>query len=267
MRPEEIIPSLKLKLWKPEIWKREKTKQITAEEIIRRKRSRRKLQKTWEEYKGAVIWSVVLLAVTTSLALLFPETEVLQPEESKKMEDFLKQPEAPRIFSPFNITYEDWDGGIKGGFTSYQIPEDYEKRGGALSETMQIYTYCTCRHYEVDYATVLAMFEMESGYRQDADNDGAVGYMQIIPTHHWDRMERLKVTDIRDPYQNIKVGVDYLAELLEKYDGDYERALTAYRWGATGAQEEYFSQGQTCSKYSQAVLETAGRIRAKIEMR
>jgi len=84
---------------------------------------------------------------------------------------------------------------------------------------------------------------------------------QIIPAYHAERMEKLHITDITNPYQNIKTGVDYMAELLERYNGSYEKALTAYRWGPTGAQQEYFSVGKTGCEYSESVIAAAGRVR------
>ena len=53
-------------------------------------------------------------------------------------------------------------------------------------------------------------------------------------------------------------------ELLKKYDGDYKKALTAYRWGATGAYRDYFSKGQESCAYADTVMERAGRIKKQL---
>jgi formylmethanofuran dehydrogenase subunit E len=45
-------------------------------------------------------------------------------------------------------------------------------------------------------------------------------------------MDKLGATDLFDPYQCVTVAVDYLSELLDIYDGDIEKALTAYNQGS-----------------------------------
>lgn len=45
--------------------------------------------------------------------------------------------------------------------------------------------------------------------------------MQINEPYHTDRMKRLGVTNLFDPYGNILVGVDYMAELVAEYDDLY----------------------------------------------
>lgn len=181
-----------------------------------------------------------------------------EPEETVIKE----KPEKDR--GPFGSMSQDWGIDDVEGFTFYELPEDFKQSGGELPEAVQVYIYCLCRQNNVDFEKVLAVIETESGYRWDAESSAAYGYMQIVPDCHYDRMERLGVNDIKDPYQNIKTGIDYLAELLKKYDGDYKKALTAYRWGATGAYRDYFSKGQKSCAYADTVMERAGRIKKAV---
>lgn len=62
------------------------------------------------------------------------------------------------------------------------------------------------------------------------DNGTSTGYMQIQKKWHWDRMERLGVTDLMEPSGNFRVGCDFLAELYAKYN-DWNLALTVYNRG------------------------------------
>ena len=39
------------------------------------------------------------------------------------------------------------------------------------------------------------------------------------------------MTDVWDKRQNIRGGVKYLTGLIDRYDGDYEKALAAYNCG------------------------------------
>lgn len=166
---------------------------------------------------------------------------------------------------PFNQMSRDWGAEDIAGFLPYTIPQEYTEAGGAFPDVMQKYTYIICNQNGVDYAVVLAMIEVESDYRWDAaGKTDDVGYMQIVPEWHEDRMERLQADDLLNPFQNVSVGVDFLAELLERYGGDYGKALTAYQYGASGAYKYFFSAGVYSSEYAENVLEIADRIRTEM---
>lgn len=60
-----------------------------------------------------------------------------------------------------------------------------------------------------------------------------IGIMQVNPVIHAARMKRLGVTDLTDMRGGMTVGVDYLAELFEKYE-DPVPVLMAYGgWGSS----------------------------------
>lgn len=83
------------------------------------------------------------------------------------------------------------------------------------------YIEVVCEEYNVPQELVQAIIERESSWEPRAENNGREGLMQISPVFHQGRMERLGVTDLRDPYDNILVGVDYLAELFRQYHEIY----------------------------------------------
>lgn len=69
---------------------------------------------------------------------------------------------------------------------------------------------------------IQAIVEKESNYNANAvSSHGAIGLMQIIPRWNQYRMDRLGVTDLTDPYQNILCGTDLIAELADKYEDLY----------------------------------------------
>lgn len=119
-----------------------------------------------------------------------------------------------------------------------------------LSEDLQNHIFAECENKGVAPTIVLAMCYRESNYNASAVGDDchSYGLMQIQKRWHTQRMQRLGATDLLDPYQNITVGVDYLAELLCRYDHDVEKALTAYNRG-------HYSG--TVTEYAKAVLKTA----------
>ncbi|MDY6932813.1 MAG: lytic transglycosylase domain-containing protein [Spirochaetota bacterium] len=75
---------------------------------------------------------------------------------------------------------------------------------------------------------VNAVIEAESGYRPNAvSNKGALGLMQLMPSV----IKNIGISNPFDIQENIKGGVTILKGLLEKYDGDYKKALAAYNAG------------------------------------
>lgn len=101
-----------------------------------------------------------------------------------------------------------------------------------LEEDLQLFIIQSCEDHHIDPAIVIAVIERESSYRASVigDNGEAFGLMQVWPKWHQDRMDKLGVTDILDPFQNVTVGMDYLFELLDEGKG-LEWALAAYNQG------------------------------------
>lgn len=120
-----------------------------------------------------------------------------------------------------------------------------------------------CAAEGLDPTVILAMIDVESSFDAKAMGDGgnSYGLMQIQPRWHSERMEALGVVDLLDPKQNVTVGIDILAELVAKYDGDIEMALVAYNAGPTGAYRHWFSRGVYSSDYSEKVLEISAKLK------
>lgn len=100
-----------------------------------------------------------------------------------------------------------------------------------LSREEQDMLGAACEEFDIPYEIALGLIEKETQFRNVIGDDGAsTGYMQIQQKWHWDRMERLGVSDLLDPEGNFRVGCDFLAELYGKY-GDWGVALTVYNKG------------------------------------
>ena len=134
----------------------------------------------------------------------------------------------------------------------------------SLTEDLQDIIIETAGKSGVDPVLVLAIIEKESGYNPNAsgDNGKSQGLMQIWRSAHEKRMKKLGVANLYDPRDNVIVGIDILAEKLEKYE-DAEKALIAYNAGDAGAKKHYFSKGIYSSSYSRAVLKIAEEIQTK----
>ena len=96
---------------------------------------------------------------------------------------------------------------------------------------------------------IMAIVEHESSGQADARNGSCKGLMQINEKYHSDRMERLGVADIYDPYGNILVGCDYLAELFAEYE-DMSIVLMKYN-GTSGAVKKGY---ENRTKYADGII-------------
>ena len=83
--------------------------------------------------------------------------------------------------------------------------------------------------HEVDPALIKAIIMCESGYNPNAiSKKGAKGLMQLMPL----TAQALGVEDAFNPEQNIRGGVRYFKQLVNRFDGDVKLALAAYNAGS-----------------------------------
>ncbi len=108
-------------------------------------------------------------------------------------------------------------------WTRYDVP---------LEDELQRYIGEVCREYGVDTALVIAVIERESSFQPDKLGDGGQSYglMQIYASQHTERCAELGAVNLMDPRQNIRAGVDFLAELLAEGNGT-AWALSWYNGG------------------------------------
>lgn len=94
-----------------------------------------------------------------------------------------------------------------------------------------------CEESGCPYELALAVIWKETGFSNDVGDGGdSVGYMQIQPQWHYDRMALLGVSDLSDPLSNFRVGCNFIEELIELY-GNETDALTYYNSGSPGYSE------------------------------
>lgn len=110
--------------------------------------------------------------------------------------------------------------------------------------------------YGVCPELIMAIIEHESSGQTNVSNGNCKGLMQIYERYHKDRMQRLGVTDIYDPYGNILVGTDYLMELAEEYE-DLATVLMIYN-GSSNA----VSRGEAgnYTEYAKSIMERSAEL-------
>lgn len=104
--------------------------------------------------------------------------------------------------------------------------KEYLKR-----EILEQFTEDVAAIYDLPPELLQAIAERESSLNIYAENGTCQGLMQVSVRWHYDRMEKLKVKSLYDPYGNILVAADYLHELMEDYK-DLPLALMIYNGSA-----------------------------------
>lgn len=226
------------------------------------RRSRRRRRRRKHRSPGIVIAVAVVLvagAAAISLPMAGDEPEEMQlptPVVAIPV-DSLEPSALPQVVTTPEPTEDPYESEkieqalVEQGYFRDDVPLTYEE---------QDYLHTACQESGVPYALALAVIERETGFRNVVGDDGAsCGYMQVQERWHWDRMERLGVTDLMDPFGNFRVGCDLLAELLEKYPT--QEALTAYNSGSPGYNQYSYDVMDNYEKWKELVGDDVSGIK------
>jgi soluble lytic murein transglycosylase-like protein len=142
------------------------------------------------------------------------------------------------------------------------LAEKYNAPGGPerlrlLADTI----YQESLNQNLDPLLVAAMISMESSFRPSVVSDaGAVGLMQLRPFVAKDVAERNDLLwsgeiTLVEPHHNVRLGVRYYRELVDRFQGDERLALIAYNRGPTRLRSQMRLVGDTvASRYAENVL-------------
>jgi len=97
----------------------------------------------------------------------------------------------------------------------------------------------------------------ESSFRPRVTNGTCIGLMQINEPFHRERMERLGVTDLFDPEQNMRVAADYIIELKRKY---HCVGIVLMRYNGIRNPEAFIERTGRLSDYAESVLELSAAL-------
>jgi|GEM_PF-3655645 len=114
---------------------------------------------------------------------------------------------------------------------SYRQPSDVNRR--IAEEIVR-----SCRAADINPLLITAIIASESGFEPYAKSPvGALGLMQLMPDtarHVMQKADELGIKStsrLFDIELNILLGIAYLQELNEKYDGNLAEVIAAYNWG------------------------------------
>src|SRR6185436_8664542 len=120
-----------------------------------------------------------------------------------------------------------------GGPMSYEVPrvESVIATSPAAAERGRPYDDLIAEHarrHGVRTDLVRAVVQVESGFNPNARSPkGAMGLMQLMPS----TMQQFAVRNPYNPVENIRAGVAYLRQLLDRYQDNETLALAAYNAG------------------------------------
>jgi soluble lytic murein transglycosylase len=112
----------------------------------------------------------------------------------------------------------------------------------------------------VDPFLVASIVAKESSFSSQAvSHAGAVGLMQLRPFVARDvalssSIEWNGVETLHSPQRNVRLGIIYYKDLLERFDGDVEIALTAYNYGPTRVSRQLSNGTYRGSSYADEII-------------
>lgn len=130
---------------------------------------------------------------------------------------------------------------------SYAVPQTSSIRATryAAADRSRLYDDLIVEHARLNGVRsdlVRAVVQVESAFNPNARSaKGAMGLMQLMPA----TARQYGVVNPYNPAENVRGGVAYLRELLDRYDNKEELALAAYNAGP-GAVDKH---GQTVPPY------------------
>lgn len=133
---------------------------------------------------------------------------------------------------------------IEGAVTRWNIDAELAEK---------IFDYAEKHDIEPDMAYGLVF--TESTFRERAvSHVGARGLTQVMPrTAKWLDPD-VQTRDLFDPDTNLELGFRYLRQLIDKYDGDVDKALTAYNRGPGTVDKILKRGGNPDNGYAEKVL-------------
>lgn len=113
-----------------------------------------------------------------------------------------------------------------------KLAEKYRKSGFKVSDRLAAQIHEAAVENGIKPEVAFGLVKTESGFKTSATSHvGAIGLTQLMPaTARWLKPGTTR-SDLRDTETNLNIGFQYLADLIEKYDGNTKLALLAYNRG------------------------------------
>ena len=136
-----------------------------------------------------------------------------------------------------------------------ELAEKYRDRGYKVSPALARSIQRAAAANRIPAEIAFGLVRAESGFRTSATSPvGAIGLTQLMPATARIFKRGITRSDLRDPETNLRIGFRYLRELMDKYEGDTELALTAYNRGPGTVDRVLRRGGDPDNGYADMVL-------------
>jgi soluble lytic murein transglycosylase len=129
--------------------------------------------------------------------------------------------------------------------------------------------YEEARAENVDPLMIASIVARESSFRHRVvSRAGAVGLMQLRPWVARDLAQRSDiewagVETLHNPDVNVRLGILYYKELVERFDGDERMALTAYNYGPSRVSRQVRRGTYRGSRYADRIIQLYEELNAQ----
>src|SRR4051812_22929871 len=143
-----------------------------------------------------------------------------------------------------------------------EMAEKYRDRGYKVSPSLASAIHAAAEANDIPAEVAFGLVRTESGFKNTATSPvGAIGLTQLMPATARLFQRGISRSDLRNPETNLRIGFRYLRELMDKYDGDTELALTAYNRGPGTVDRVLKRGGDPDNGYAGMVLGRRNRHR------
>jgi len=128
--------------------------------------------------------------------------------------------------------------------------------------------YLESKRYVFDPLLIMAVIMTESSFKKNQVSDyGAQGLMQIMPSTAEGVARRMGLTwpsefGLHDPALNVRLGVNYLFELILKF-GSLKRGMLAYNMGESVLSEYDFYKAEPPPAFYNKVVKNYRTLKSK----
>ncbi|MBB4636479.1 soluble lytic murein transglycosylase-like protein [Longimicrobium terrae] len=126
---------------------------------------------------------------------------------------------------------------------AFALADKYRAMGYEISDGLAREIYAAAIDARIDPELAFGLVRTESEFKDYATSRvGAIGLTQLmLPTANWFKKGITEI-ELRESGTNLRIGFRYLRELIDRYEGDVELALTAYNRG-TGTVDRVLKKG------------------------
>jgi soluble lytic murein transglycosylase-like protein len=136
-----------------------------------------------------------------------------------------------------------------------ELADKYRDRGYKVSPSLAAAIKRAADANEIPAELAFGLVRTESAFKNTATSPvGAIGLTQLMPATARLFQRGITRSDLRNPEVNLRIGFRYLKELMDKYDGDADLALTAYNRGPGTVDRVLKRGGDPDNGYADMVL-------------